>query len=692
MDKYRKILQDCLGDDGCERLEKAIFRRGTNNVADPLELYLPLMVVPRTILSWLVQNIGPMKVGENRDLKFPGRADIGIHIIKDNTDVYRGEFIQGGKIIHEFEKQTLPSMGGHLMTVGEQYDHLASPNAGIEKPEGSVPAPSHDDLVNQEIKADPSLDMPKKIIELAVPQQHDGEKHSEEEQKWMWSHANVRELTGVIGKLVDALVHKKVESDSVGKAIDEIGKEEMQVKIASKVKESTTPEELEADTTRRLNNDPKVIKEGINGQKMAEIQAIPADDQPKPKPKNVPQGKDARSATVESEKPMRKDAMDPSGGGKRSANSYLRSRNQTFRQGRADASRWLHEAKHGKPDHKAAMDRAVAAIEGAAKKPQQGTDPKVTGSVPIAATKKDEMLSKPYVSDAQRRWAHTSTGTKALGGKAAVHHWDESTKGKKLPEKVTKDALFHAELDKAAMGTMKPAGAGMPKAPTLPQAPKPPVAASKNPAGAAAKQAQSSGKGGMSGAPKMPTAPKMPGAPKMPSMKSEPMDKAKILAGPGHESKPGTMLADLPTQTTPRRAVAADPKRHASLTGEIHPNSVRNEAQARGAPKGIGSYLRSKIFKNERVYQVPGEEIYSPCEHCGKPEFTKTEDGPKYAPCHCFRITLKNDDGKPTSFVKLSKTQNGYNLTFDPDADPDSVRAFLLTMKATLLTQKKLGV
>lgn len=49
-------------------------------------------------------------------------------------------------------------------------------------------------------------------------------------------------------------------------------------------------------------------------------------------------------------------------------------------------------------------------------------------------TKKSEDLKKPYVSEAQRRWAHTPKGKEALGGEAAVHHWDEATRGKKLPE------------------------------------------------------------------------------------------------------------------------------------------------------------------------------------------------------------------------------------------------------------------
>lgn len=44
----------------------------------------------------------------------------------------------------------------------------------------------------------------------------------------------------------------------------------------------------------------------------------------------------------------------------------------------------------------------------------------------------------PYKSEAQRKWARTPEGTKALGGKKAVEEWDKATKGKKLPKKVKK--------------------------------------------------------------------------------------------------------------------------------------------------------------------------------------------------------------------------------------------------------------
>lgn len=55
-----------------------------------------------------------------------------------------------------------------------------------------------------------------------------------------------------------------------------------------------------------------------------------------------------------------------------------------------------------------------------------------------------ETLKKPYRSEAQRRWAHTPAGTKALGGKEAVKEWDTASRGKELPEKIEKkDKPFH---------------------------------------------------------------------------------------------------------------------------------------------------------------------------------------------------------------------------------------------------------
>lgn len=80
----------------------------------------------------------------------------------------------------------------------------------------------------------------------------------------------------------------------------------------------------------------------------------------------------------------------------------------------------------GNPD--SAHGKKVAGTQGFTGFPEHGKGP----------AKKQEPLMKPYASEAQRRWAHTDTGKKALGGTSAVQHWDKESKGKKLPERVGK--------------------------------------------------------------------------------------------------------------------------------------------------------------------------------------------------------------------------------------------------------------
>lgn len=77
----------------------------------------------------------------------------------------------------------------------------------------------------------------------------------------------------------------------------------------------------------------------------------------------------------------------------------------------------------------------------------------------------------PYKSDQQRKWAHTASGKKALGGEAGVHEWDQASKGKKLPKYAKYEHLPQylksEQLQKfGGMGQLSLNGAG-PKHPTL---------------------------------------------------------------------------------------------------------------------------------------------------------------------------------------------------------------------------------
>jgi hypothetical protein len=42
----------------------------------------------------------------------------------------------------------------------------------------------------------------------------------------------------------------------------------------------------------------------------------------------------------------------------------------------------------------------------------------------------------PFLSKKQNAWAHTPTGTKALGGKAKIKEWEQVTDYSKIPYKV----------------------------------------------------------------------------------------------------------------------------------------------------------------------------------------------------------------------------------------------------------------
>lgn len=180
-----KSLLDMVGVSGVNSLRKAMYRKDSDSEIGPLDMYLPLLVVPRTILSWLVQNIKPIEIGESETLQFPGMPDIDIKFEKTGRDAYRAEFVKDGKIIHQFEKQTLPNVGGQLMTLGEHYE---------------------------EEEADESSDM-------AVPQVMMGMMPAADTSTAPnnWEHVNT--MASAIGKLVDALVANEIIKKKVKKAI-----------------------------------------------------------------------------------------------------------------------------------------------------------------------------------------------------------------------------------------------------------------------------------------------------------------------------------------------------------------------------------------------------------------------------------------------------------------------------------------
>lgn len=219
MAEWKKSLESMLGTKGFETLSKAIHRRDSDSTIGPLDVYLPLLVVPRAILSWLVQNIKPIPVGESETLNFPGMEDIKIKVEKIGRDSYRGEFIQDGKVIHSFDKQTLPNVGGNLMTIGEMYE--------TDKEESS-------DNTSPDI-ASPDMAMPRIMHQMMAPQ-HDQSQFNNMTIEFM------TRIVGIVGKLTDALIANNLVEKRVEKAIKSAKSEIPEEREEEKVKPYNEPE------------------------------------------------------------------------------------------------------------------------------------------------------------------------------------------------------------------------------------------------------------------------------------------------------------------------------------------------------------------------------------------------------------------------------------------------------------------
>jgi hypothetical protein len=194
--RHKLVLKSILGNEGFEVLEKNFFKRKAQESVGVLDYFLPMMAVPRTIFSWLVDNIRPMEVGGIKDIAVPGRPDITMHIEKIDIDLYKAEFVQDSKVIHSFDAQSLPGFAANLMTVGELYDQL-----GDSSP-----------------------------IVSAVMKVNDLEEEHDQVDTANIPKDSIAKLIDAVSKLVDAVTVKPKRSEPKVEAKEEVKKEEITAK------------------------------------------------------------------------------------------------------------------------------------------------------------------------------------------------------------------------------------------------------------------------------------------------------------------------------------------------------------------------------------------------------------------------------------------------------------------------------
>lgn len=124
----KNFLNKFLGEDFEADLIKsdvgAILKPDANMTVLPHEMYVSLQIVPRTIISMLVQHLKPLKAGQVVDIPWP--SDSGhthnIHINKISSDLYSGQITGEGRVLAKFGYRSLPAVGLVIMSTYELYD------------------------------------------------------------------------------------------------------------------------------------------------------------------------------------------------------------------------------------------------------------------------------------------------------------------------------------------------------------------------------------------------------------------------------------------------------------------------------------------------------------------------------------------------------------------------------------------
>lgn len=132
-----KFLGKVLGDDFFEVLSKTELYKPNANIAIDLEdIRIGLKVVPRVVMSMLIHELSPMKIGEAKTVNLHLGNNATMNVNKHDTDTYSGSIVDEGKILVSFKFRPLPGVGLVIMSAFELYE---VEDIKKEKPQHFVP-------------------------------------------------------------------------------------------------------------------------------------------------------------------------------------------------------------------------------------------------------------------------------------------------------------------------------------------------------------------------------------------------------------------------------------------------------------------------------------------------------------------------------------------------------------------------
>ncbi len=217
------FLKKTLGEDFLESLSKVeLWKPSTRSTTDLQDIHLGLKLVPRTMMSFLIRELGPMKDGEHKDIDLPVEGNCKLRVDKHGPDVFSGDLECDNKKITEFKFRPIPGVGLVVMSNLQLYN----PEELEEKPKKE--------------HAPEVLDQVQKLIDERLA------------------------LHDLVGKVVDKKIQERdaIQQLVLAKLSENIKIKDKIVEI-TKISEESTPNPIEYH--RGMTNGLKVAKSIVTG-------------------------------------------------------------------------------------------------------------------------------------------------------------------------------------------------------------------------------------------------------------------------------------------------------------------------------------------------------------------------------------------------------------------------------------------
>lgn len=117
-------LNKILDEDFLQSLAKSadLYKIGSNSILDPEEIRIGLKVVPRAVMSLLINALTPMPLNSSIELQLPFGKMAFLNANKNAADDYTGSVYDNNKLVYSFQNRSIPGLGIILLSTFELYE------------------------------------------------------------------------------------------------------------------------------------------------------------------------------------------------------------------------------------------------------------------------------------------------------------------------------------------------------------------------------------------------------------------------------------------------------------------------------------------------------------------------------------------------------------------------------------------